>query len=76
MGIVPRPGAQRLQSYSAFFDKISIKGNYTPSPRQCPVLKLCGFRMPFERFWFRENRPSGCGEIVDFFLMGYDHIRK
>jgi hypothetical protein len=76
MGMVSRPGAQRLRSYNAFFDKISIKGNYTSLPRQCLGLRMCVFQMPFERFRFRENRPSGCGEIVDFFLMGYDHIRK
>jgi hypothetical protein len=76
MGMVPRPGAQRLRSYSAFFGKITIKGNRTSLPRQCLVPKLCGFRGPFERFRFQENRPSGCGETVDFILMGYDHIRK
>jgi len=76
MGMVPRPGAQRLWSYSAFFGKITIKGNWISLPRQCLGLRMCGFRLPFERFRFQENRPSGCGEIVDFSLMGYDHIRK
>jgi len=76
MGMVPRPGTQRLRSYSAFFGKITIKGNRTSLPRQCLVLRMCGFQRPFERFRFQENRPSGCGETVDFFLMGYDHIRK
>ena len=43
MGIVPRPDVQRLWSYSAFFDRITIKGNWTSLPRQCLVLRMCGF---------------------------------
>jgi|ERR1700744_378136 hypothetical protein len=75
-GMVPGPGAQRFKSYRPFFGGNCHKRQLKLVALGIFCVRRCAFTVAFERSRFQGNRPSGCGENVDLFLMGYNHIRK